>query len=60
MNDQAFAILQAASADNGTVLYIRTMGTPGVIVQAGKQNMIPDGADKPNGTALDWRCGRPG
>ena len=56
-NDQltreAKEILQAAAADaDGDIMYVRTMGRPGVHIQAGDKEMIPDDAD--NRTIQRW------
>lgn len=50
---EAREILQAAAANaDGDIMYVRTMGRPGVHIQAGDQEMIPDDAD--NRTIQRW------
>ena len=57
VNDQltreATGILQAAAVDaDGDIMYVRTLGRPGVHIQAGDKEMIPDDAD--NRTIQRW------
>ena len=53
LTHEAKEILQAAAADaDGDIMYVRTAGRPGVHVQAGDKEMIPDDAD--NRTIQRW------
>lgn len=42
---EAQEILRAAAAGDGDIMYIRTMGRPGVTIQAGGRSLIPSDAD---------------
>ena len=53
LTQEAKQILQAAATDaDGDIMYVRTMGRPGIHVQAGDQEMVPDDAD--NRTVQRW------
>ena len=52
MTREAEEILKAAAAGDGNIMYLRTMGRPGVVMQAGGKNFIPDDAD--HRTVASW------
>lgn len=50
--DEARAILKAAVDGDGAIMFTRTMGRPGVHIDAGEQEMVPNNAD--NRTVQAW------
>ena len=45
MTREAKEILKAAVAGDGSIMYLRAMGHPGVAIQVETKNFIPDGAN---------------
>ena len=52
MTREAKEILKAAAAGDGTIMYLQSMGDPGVAIQVETKSLIPDGAD--HRTAAFW------
>ena len=52
LTPEAKEILQAAADADGDIMYVRTAGRPGVHIQVGDKQMIPDDAD--NRTIQRW------
>lgn len=44
MTPEARRILTAAAASNGNIIYLKTLGRPGVAIQAGGKSIVPDNA----------------
>ena len=55
LSQEAQEILKAAVAKDGTILHLRTYGSPGTIIKAGGKSMIPEGAD--HREAASWIAG---
>ena len=55
LSREAQEILKAAVAKDGTILHLRTSGSPGAIIKAGANSMIPEGADHREAAA--WVAG---
>ena len=55
LSREAQEILKAAVAKDGTILHLRTSGSPGDIIKAGANSMIPEGAD--HREAASWIAG---